>query len=105
MSVVDDVWITAAPLVICLLLLVAGARAGAARDRARTEARLAALERKVDAVLDHLGVVVPEPRYPEVEQLLAEGRQVAAVKAYREQTGADLLTAKQAVDGIAERAR
>jgi ribosomal protein L7/L12 len=33
--------------------------------------------------------------------LLAEGRQVAAVKAYREATGADLRTAKDAVDELA----
>jgi ribosomal protein L7/L12 len=99
---VDD-WALPAALTVAVLLLLAGARAGAARDRARSEARLAALERKVDAVLDHLGVVVPEPRHPAVERLLAEGQQIAAVKAYREETGADLLTAKRAVDGLAQR--
>ncbi len=99
---VDD-WALPAALTVAVLLLLAGARAGAARDRARSEVRLAALERKVDAVLDHLGVVVPEPRHPAVERLLAEGQQIAAVKAYREETGADLLTAKRAVDGLAQR--
>ncbi len=99
---VDD-WALPAALTVAVLLLLTGARAGAARDRVRSEARLAALERKVDAVLDHLGVVVPEPRHPAVERLLAEGQQIAAVKAYREETGADLLTAKRAVDGLAQR--
>jgi ribosomal protein L7/L12 len=99
---VDD-WALPAALTVAILLLLAGARARAARDRARAESRLAALERKVDAVLDHLGVVVPEPRHPQVERLLAEGRQIAAVKAYREVTGADLLTAKRAVDELAQR--
>jgi ribosomal protein L7/L12 len=35
--------------------------------------------------------------------LLEEGKQIAAVKAYREATGADLLTAKNAVDELARR--
>jgi hypothetical protein len=99
---VDD-WALPAALAVGILLLLAGTRAGAARDRARSEARLGALERKVDAVLDHLGVVVPEPRHPEVERLLTAGRPIAAVKAYREGTGADLLTAKRAVDELAQR--
>lgn len=91
-------------LVIGVVMLLAGSLAGAARRRqTRTEAGLAALERKVDAIVGHLGVAVPEPRYPEVERLLAQGQQVAAVKRYREQTGADLLTAKNAVDELARR--
>jgi len=99
-----DSWLSPALLALgTCLLLVAGARAAAARDRARADARLTALERTVEAVTAHLGVVVPEPRYPEVERLVAAGRQIAAVKAYREQTGADLLGAKQAVDALAGR--
>ncbi|MDO5701258.1 MAG: 50S ribosomal protein L7/L12 [Bowdeniella nasicola] len=31
-------------------------------------------------------------------QMVRDGRQVEAVKAYRERTGADLLTAKKAID-------
>lgn len=33
-------------------------------------------------------------------QLAASGRKVEAIKAYRERTGADLLTAKNAIDSI-----
>lgn len=37
----------------------------------------------------------------EERQLAASGRKVEAIKAYRERTGADLLTAKNAIDSIA----
>ena len=84
-----------------LLLLASTVTSSVQKAHQRTDARLAALERKVDAVVDHLGVVVPEPRYPEVERLLAQGQQVAAIRAYRQATGADLLTARDAVDELA----
>ena len=91
-------------LLLGVLLLLASSLAGATQRRQqRLAAQLATLERKVDAIVDHLGVVVPEPRYPEVERLLAAGQQVAAIKAYREQTGTDLVTARDAVDALARR--
>lgn len=91
-------------LVIGLLMLLVSSLASAAQRRqARTDVRLAALERKIDAVVDHLGVVVPHPQHPEVERLLAAGQQLAAIKQYRQDTGADLVTAKNAVDELARR--
>lgn len=36
----------------------------------------------------------------EERQLVASGQKVAAIKEYRERTGADLLTAKNAIDSI-----
>ena len=91
-------------LLIGVFVVLVGTLTGAAQKRqSRTEARLAALERKVDALVDHLGVVVPQPTYPEVQRLAAAGQQVAAIKRYREETGADLVTAKNAVDEIARR--
>lgn len=36
----------------------------------------------------------------EERQLVEQGRKVEAVKAYRERTGADLLTAKNAIDSL-----
>jgi ribosomal protein L7/L12 len=90
-------------LVVGVLLLTAGGMPGAARERVRTARRLAAIERTLDAVAAHLGVTVTEPELPEVMLLLEEGKQIAAVKAYREATGADLLTAKNAVDELARR--
>ncbi|MFI7599348.1 hypothetical protein [Actinoplanes sp. NPDC049681] len=94
------------PLVLLILGLITAvwsASASADRDRRRTAARVADIEHKLDAVIAHLGVTVPEPRYPAVEELVRQGRPVHAVRAYRAETGADLLTAKQAVDAIKAR--
>jgi ribosomal protein L7/L12 len=101
MSAVEN-W-SLAVLVMSGLLLVAGAMSGAARERGQTARRLASIERTVDAIAAHLGVQVTEPELSEVLALLAEGKQIAAVKAYRDATGADLLTAKNAVDELARR--
>ena len=100
-----DSWAFAGCLVLFLGLVLLGlsARSAAARERARAAGRLAALERKVDAIAEHLGVRVPEPHHPEVLSLLDRGEHVKAIRAYREATGADLLTAKNAVDEIARR--
>ncbi|MEU8153531.1 hypothetical protein AB0B94_07695 [Micromonospora sp. NPDC048986] len=69
------------------------------QDRRGSATRLAAVERKLDLVMDHLGIAVPVE--PEVIRHLESGRTIEAVRAYREQTGTSLLEAKQAVDRIA----
>jgi ribosomal protein L7/L12 len=61
-------------------------------------ARLAAIERKLQAILDHLGIVDVEPTYPQVLELARRGHKIAAIKLYREQTGAGLADAKHAVE-------
>lgn len=45
--------------------------------------------------VDAFGVSSDERR------LVAEGREIEAIKAYRERTGADLVTSKKAIDSIA----
>ncbi|MGA5304720.1 hypothetical protein ACPCHT_32765 [Nucisporomicrobium flavum] len=92
-------------LLVGLILLAVGTAGIERRERQRITARLATIENKLDAVIAHLGAVVPEPAYPEVENLLRNDRLIDAVRAYRAETGADLLTAKQAVDAIAARLR
>jgi ribosomal protein L7/L12 len=91
-------------LLVAAVLVLAAANASVSRWEAqRHRARLALLERKLDAVLDHLGVAVPEPHVERVEELVRQGKSVEAVKSYREATGAGLLEAKQAVDRISGR--
>jgi hypothetical protein len=41
----------------------------------------------------------------EIEQLLIDGRTIEAIKVYREVTGADLRTAKEAIDALAAEIR
>ena len=88
-----------------VLLVLLGARSGgaASRERVQMVTRLAALERKVDAIADQLGVIVPEPQHPDVVLLLQQGQKIQAIKQYRQDTGADLVTAKGAVEEIARR--
>ncbi|MEV7440984.1 hypothetical protein ACFCYI_08435 [Streptomyces sp. NPDC056257] len=60
-------------------------------------------ERRLALVLDHLGIEEPEPAgMDEVRALLAEDRQISAIKAYRRITGAGLAEAKLAVEALAD---
>ncbi|ANY09746.1 hypothetical protein [Pseudonocardia sp. HH130630-07] len=86
-----------------LLLAAGGALSGERRERAGQQARLARVERKLDGLLDHLGIAYEQPELGRVEQLLGEGKTVAAVKAYRDATGAGLKEAKDEVDRLAGR--
>jgi ribosomal protein L7/L12 len=96
--------VAAAVVLAAGLVLIGLGRAGARGEELRAVARRqAAIERKLDLVLGHLGVTVPEERHEEVERLLAEGRMIHAVKVYRERTGASLLDARNAVEEIARR--
>ncbi|WP_442877600.1 ribosomal protein L7/L12 [Dactylosporangium sp. AC04546] len=67
-------------------------------------AQLAAVERKLDLLLAHLGIEVPEPPGPAglLDELQA-GRKIQAIKLYREATGAGLKEAKDAVEALAAR--
>lgn len=75
--------------------------ASRAQERARTAARLAAVERKLDLVLRHLGVEEPPPEEPDVVRHLERGEKIQAIKVYREHTGLPLADAKEAVERIA----
>jgi ribosomal protein L7/L12 len=88
-------------LVIATIGSVAAAAAGWFQERKSSAIQLAAVQRKLDLVMDHLGIAAPEE--PEVLRELENGRTIQAVRAYRKQTGASLLEAKQAVDRIAAR--
>ncbi|WFB06869.1 ribosomal protein L7/L12 [Streptomyces sp. LX-29] len=64
----------------------------------RTERNIARVERKLDLVLDHLGLRESDPELERVEALVRDGKTIEAIKAYREATGAGLKEAKDAVD-------
>ncbi|SCG71620.1 hypothetical protein [Micromonospora coxensis] len=87
-------------LVLALTLLLAQTARPGRRDA--TALRLAEIERRLDLVMRHLGVVDPGPALPGVRAHLARGEKIQAIKAYREATGADLRTAKEAVEAMAE---
>jgi ribosomal protein L7/L12 len=54
--------------------------------------------------LEQAGIEVINPQgvSDEEKQLVKDGKAVAAIKAYRERTGADLLTAKNAIDSVSK---
>ncbi len=86
-------------LVIATVGSIAGAAGAWFQDRRSSAAQLAAVQRKLDLVMGHLGIAAPEELV--VVRHLENGRMIEAVRAYRHQTGASLLDAKQAVDRIA----
>ena len=87
-------------LVIATIGAVAAAAGAWFQGRRDSSAQLADVQRKLDLVIDHLGIEAPGQA--EVVRHLRDGQTVEAVRAYREQTGAGLLEAKQAVDRMAE---
>ncbi|WP_327415492.1 hypothetical protein [Streptomyces sp. NBC_01233] len=61
------------------------------------------MERRLALVLDHFGIEEPEPAgMDEVRALIAADRQISAIKAYRQITGAGLAEAKLAVEALAD---
>jgi ribosomal protein L7/L12 len=86
-------------LVIAAIGSVAAAAGAVFQERRSSATQLAALHRKLDLVMDHLGIAAPEE--PEVIRHVENGRTIEAIRAYRKQTGASLVEAKQAVDRIA----
>lgn len=62
--------------------------------------RLNAVERKLDLLLSHLGISLPEDDHHRVRELVQAGKKIEAIKLYREQTGSSLFDAKAAVDAM-----
>ncbi|GID29974.1 ribosomal protein L7/L12 [Paractinoplanes brasiliensis] len=78
------------------------ATASRSQRTSREAARLAAVERKLDMVMKHLGIEEPvDAADPEVLSHLMKGEKIHAIKIYRERTGAGLAEAKEAVERLA----
>lgn len=66
-----------------------------------TNARLTAIERKLDLVMKHLGLEELDPTDMEpIRDLVRQNRKIEAIKLYRERTGVGLAEAKAAIDGL-----
>ncbi|WP_413758071.1 hypothetical protein [Streptomyces sp. MMBL 11-3] len=88
-------------LIGALVVLVGLTTVAATESRARRlDRRMTRLEHKIDLLLRHGGIEDDDPALAEVAALARRGQDVAAVKKYREATGAGLLEAKQAVDRV-----
>ncbi len=88
---------------IAVLFLVLAAFWGIMTIQSRisqADQRVARVERKLDLVLDHLGLEGEDPRMGEVLSLVRTDKKIQAIKVYREITGAGLKEAKDAVDRL-----
>ena len=88
-------------LLLGIVLLVVVVGLGSSNTERRLSRRLDRMERKLDAIVAQLGVTVEEPGLAEVAALLREGKKIQAIKLYRENTGADLKEARDAVERLA----
>ncbi|MFF5477089.1 ribosomal protein L7/L12 [Streptomyces sp. NPDC012935] len=68
----------------------------------RADRRVARVERKLDLILDHLGLRDDDPRMAKVVALLRDDKKIQAIKEYREITGAGLAEAKEAVERMGQ---
>lgn len=81
-----------------LLLAFSGALS---RGRNNRDPRLAIIDRRLKLIMDHLGIVEPQPEMADVVAHLIQGQKIQAIKLYRERTGAGLKEAKDAVEELA----
>jgi hypothetical protein len=81
-----------------IVIVLAGGSSFAARQRLD----LRRVERKLDALLKHQGVVLPSPLSPEVQALARDPKQkIAAIKLHREQNpGLGLAEAKREAEDV-----
>ncbi|MGA5282257.1 ribosomal protein L7/L12 [Streptomyces griseoincarnatus] len=86
-------------ILFCTCVVVLGV-ASIQHQLTRSDRRVARVERKIDAVMRHLDLEEEVPRKDEILTLARDGKQVQAIKLYREATGAGLVEAKQAVDAM-----
>jgi ribosomal protein L7/L12 len=87
-----------------VVVLAGGAATARAGVGAANRDQLVRIEQKLDLLLTHAGLdYTPAPKAA-WQALADEGpaRKIAAIKAYREQTGADLAEAKRAVEEYIE---
>ncbi|MFI6766923.1 hypothetical protein [Streptomyces sp. NPDC050355] len=90
---------TLLPGIALLVLAIATMAAGTDRRSKTLDRRLKRLEQKVDLLLAHAGVEQPDdPRMAEIDDLLAQGKTIQAIKVHRELTGSGLAEAKEAVE-------
>ena len=83
-----------------LALVVLGAVLTVQSRISLADRRVARVERKLDLIIDHLGLRADDPRMNEVVALVRDGKKIQAIKVYREITGAGLKEAKDAVEAI-----
>ncbi|MBY0327818.1 MAG: ribosomal protein L7/L12 [Gemmataceae bacterium] len=62
--------------------------------------RLQRVEKKLDTIISHLGVVINPGVDPQLIELVRAGKKIEAIKLYRESTGVGLKEAKDFVESL-----
>ena len=83
-------------ILVLQLILFVSLKAGGQRS----DGRIPRLDRKLDAILAHLGVKFEDKPGEIIRPLLLSGNKIAAIKEYRRITGVGLKEAKEAVDAM-----
>lgn len=69
-------------------------------SKSKSSGEMARLDRKLNRILEHLGLDVLEPFETEIWNISQTQGKIAAIKEYRERTGAGLAQAKADVEAI-----
>lgn len=87
-----------------VVALAGGTAAARANFSSANRDRLARVEQKLDLLLTHAGLDYTPPAKAAWQALADDGpaRKIAAIRAYREETGAGLAEAKQTVEDYIE---
>ncbi|MFF4606670.1 hypothetical protein ACFY12_28545 [Streptomyces sp. NPDC001339] len=87
------------PALVLTVIAVATVTSATDRRSKALDRRLRRLEQKVDLLLAEAGVQEPEdPRMAEIDDLLAQGKKIQAIKVHRELTGSGLVEAKEEIE-------
>jgi len=73
---------------------------GSSQSPAAFDARLRAIERKLDIIMNSLGLAAEQDNLEPMRDLVRQGRKIEAIKMYREKTGVGLAEAKAVIDGL-----
>ncbi len=85
------------PLLILSFSLILLFGSAVFRNANGQEARLLLLERKINLILNHLGIK-DDATADVVRDLIMRGQKIEAIRLYRQQSGVSLKEAKEAVD-------
>jgi hypothetical protein len=84
------------------LVLVGLVTAALSPGRDKPDPQLVAIERKLDLIMEHFGLALPEfPETVGIVELMRAGKKINAMKLYRERTGVSLKEAKDVVERLA----
>lgn len=97
-SLMSAILVGVAWFVVLMLLIFLPYFIGMEKKLRRIEARLELMTLKIDATTRHLGLAPAEAYLQRIDSLLEQGKKLEAIKVYRDNTGAGLAEAKEAVE-------